>query len=366
MQQMSDWLVPSQIDLSALLGLVQHIGAFVLVFGVLVFIHELGHFLVAKWSGVKVHEFALGFGPAIVSRRVGETLYALRMIPLGGFVKLAGIEPTENLPEEARGDEVEDGERAFHRHPVSHRLAILAAGPLMNLLLAVLIFAGLFMTTAPVIHRVLEGSPAEAGGLLPGDALLAVDGEIDLFSPVGLIRRAGERPVELTLLRNGERITVTVTPRRNAEGVPMVGIELTQGPTAFYRGFGESFVAGAQLTGAMLREFFSYVRSLVVGEAEPELAGPVGIFQLTGDAAAQGWSNLAVFTALLSINLAVFNLLPIPILDGGGMLFVLIEAVRGRPLRPEAKGMAQMVGLTLLLLLTLFATAQDLGRLFGS
>lgn len=363
MQLVTELLVPLQVDLTAFAGTLQNIVAFIVVFGMLVFFHELGHFLVAKLNGVRVHEFALGFGPAVVQKRWGETLYAIRVIPLGGFVKLAGMEPTENLPEALAGTD-EDGERAFHRKSPLQRMSILAAGPVMNFVLAILIYAALFMTLAVSVVNVYDGLPADRGGLRPGDLIVGINGESVRGLNAGeLIRRiqaAGEAPVRLEIVRNGVTEHLEVTPTIDPErGVPILGVELTMVSAGIQQGVVKSLIDGVKYTGSMIRTFFFGISEILTGREPAKLSGPIGIFQLTGVASQAGLLTLLQLTALLSINIAIFNLLPIPILDGGGLLFVLIEMIRRRPLSARSKGIAQMIGLSLLLLLLIFATIQD-------
>ena len=369
MQLVSELLVPLQIDLTQFAGTLQNVVAFIVVFGMLVFVHELGHFLVAELNGVQVHEFALGFGPALFQKRWGETLYAIRVIPLGGFVKLAGMEPTENLPDELVGTN-EDGERAFHRKHPLQRMAILAAGPLMNFVLAVLIYAGLFMTLAVAVVNVHEGLPADVAGLQPGDLIVGINDEnVRGLNAGELIRRiqaVGEQPVRLEVVRDGAVEHLVVTPTIDPErGVPILGVELTMVPAGIQQGIMKSLGDGIRYTGSVIKTFYFWISEVFAGRAQAELSGPIGIFQLTGAASQAGILALLQLTALLSINIAIFNLLPIPILDGGGLLFVIIEMIRRRPLSARSKGIAQMIGLSLLLLLMIFATIHDIEN-FGS
>lgn len=349
-----------------IVGLVQNVGWFVVVFSILVFIHELGHFLVAKWSGVRVHEFALGFGPALIKKRVGETLYAFRIIPLGGFVKMAGMEPTEEMREDPDDSGIEDDERAFHRQPVLNRLAIIAAGPIMNLALAILIYAVVVSNLVVIVGNVVPDSPAEQAGLQAHDRLVSVGGQRVLSIEHVLIgiQEAKGAPVTFLVDRDGKRESIPVQPEVDiTTGIPMVGIELTTGVGTVRRPVGESLTAGVEQTWLATTELVRTLGRMIAGQEKPQLAGPIGIFQLTGTFADLGIIPLLSFMAMLSVTLGVFNLLPIPILDGGAILFLLIEWIRGRPLNPEHKGLAQVVGLSLLLLLMLFATLQDVTRL---
>lgn len=350
---------------SGILGISQNIVSFIVIFGVLVFIHELGHFLVAKWSGVRVHEFALGFGPTFLRKQVGETLYALRIIPLGGFVRLAGMEPTDPMSEEEI-PETENDDRAFHRRPVGHRLAILAAGPIMNLLLAALIYSIVLSGLVVSVGNVVPGSPAEHYGLQAEDRLVSVGGRRVLTVQQVLegIQESNGSPVTVVVDRQGKREVFNVQPEiDSATGIPVIGIELRMDTGTARRPLGESIVVGVQQTATSVKELVLTLGRMITGTVAPELAGPIGIFQMAGESAQGGSMTILLFMAVLSISLGVFNLLPIPVLDGGGILFVLIEGIRGRPLNPEFRGIAQLVGLSLLFLLLIYATMQDIRRL---
>lgn len=343
----------------------QSIAAFIFVFGLLVVFHEFGHFIAAKLSRVRVDEFAVGFGPPVLRRRVGETVYALRLIPLGGFVRLAGMDALDR--EEPRSAEAEPGQGFdFRDRPVWARMAIYAAGPAMNILLAIVLFALIYSGLSVQITGVLPGSPAEEAGLQPGDRLVSIDGEPVVTSEtvIRAVRAAGERPVELTVSRRGGRIDMAVTPRWDPDrGNLMLGVELMMGLGPPRQGAGISLAAGWRQTWGTVAELGRLIGRMIAGKEEPELAGPIGIFQITGSAAEGGLLVLLSITAALSVHLALFNLLPIPVLDGGALLFLAIEAVRGRPLSPEHRGLAQMIGLSLLLMLLVYATLQDLRRL---
>lgn len=358
--QLTNWLATLNLGSIAL-----NIISFVVVLGVLVFIHELGHFAVAKWSGVRVHEFALGFGPAILKRRIGETLYAVRILPLGGFVKMAGMEPTETLQDDV--DETENDERAFHRRPISHRLAIIAAGPLMNLALAVVLHAIVISMLVVTVGMVSPNSPAEQAGLQAGDRFVSVAGRrvVTMDQVLQGIHESAGGPVRVVVDRNGENHSLLVHPvvEDGEQGVPRIGIEMMMGLGAERRPVGESLVVGAQQTWANIVTLIQTLGRFVTGQEKMEVAGPIGIYQMTGAFVEGGAITMLSFVAALSISLGVFNLLPVPILDGGGIMLLIIEAFRGRPLSPETRGMAQLVGLSLLLLLLMYATFQDLSRL---
>lgn len=362
LHHLSGWL--AAVDLW---GTVQNLLRFVVVLGVLISVHELGHFLVAKWSRVRVHEFAIGFGPALLKKRIGETLYAVRALPLGGFVRMAGMEPAENLPAEA--DPAEDDPRAFHRRPIPYRFAIIAAGPVMNLLLAVILNAVVISMVVVTVGNVIPGSPAAEAGLMPGDRFVSVAGRgvITLDHVLSGIQESEGEPVRIVVERDGERHVVLVQPEFDAEqGVPMIGIEVMMRHGDERRPLLESLRAGAEQTWESIVALVKTLYLTITGQVPADLAGPLGIYQMTGTFARGGTIAFLSFVSALSISLGILNLLPIPVLDGGGLLLLAIEAVRGKPLSPEARGTAQLIGLSLLLLLLLYATFQDLSRFVGS
>src|SRR5690606_26938950 len=273
------------------------------------------HFIAAKLSRVRVDEFAVGFGPPVLRRRVGETVYALRLIPLGGFVRLAGMDALDR--EEPRSAEAEPGQGFdFRDRPVWARMAIYAAGPAMNILLAIVLFALIYSGLSVQITGVLPGSPAEEAGLQPGDRLVSIDGEPVVTSEtvIRAVRAAGERPVELTVSRRGGRIDMAVTPRWDPDrGNLMLGVELMMGLGPPRQGAGISLAAGWRQTWGTVAELGRLIGRMIAGKEEPELAGPIGIFQITGSAAEGGLLVLLSITAALSVHLALFNLLPIPV-----------------------------------------------------
>lgn len=332
-------------------------GSFILVFGTIVLFHELGHFAVAKAFGVRVFEFAVGIGPVIARARRGETQYSLRALPLGGFVKLAGMDAALRSEDELAGD---DG-RNFNRRPLWQRMAIIAAGPFMNFFLAFLLIAGYYMAVyvPPTVTGVLPGSPAAVQGLRPGDVILAIDGEPTKTAD-DVIRKTQPNagvPMAVDIEREGERLTLIVTPRADADaGVGMMGIELTSqnrlGP----------FAAASQAVKDVGRGTVGIVRAIgemITGRSAVDLRGPVGIIMITGEAAKRGFEALITLAIGLNLNLGLLNLLPIPVLDGGWLVLLGWEGLRGRPLEPEQQGMAQFIGLVIIVLLMIFAFYQD-------
>jgi regulator of sigma E protease len=344
----------------------------VVILGVLIFVHELGHFLVAKWAGVTVLRFSLGFGPKLFGFKRGDTEYRLSAIPLGGYVKMLGEDP---------GDEVEEENRAtsFSDQPVSKRIAIVLAGPSSNFLLAIIIFAFIYafsgipqLTTE--IGSVSADSPAEQAGLQAGDRVVTINGQaIDHWEELsGLIEKLGEQPLSLQIERAGESSTVMVTPRvtevKNIFGEPVrravIGItasgkisvkEANPAYAVYY-----SFVQ----TWHLSKLFVVTVGKLLEGVVSVKtLGGPILIAQMAGQQANEGLLHLVHFLALISVNLAVLNLLPIPVLDGGHILFFTIEGLLGRPLGQRKIEWAQKAGMLVLIVLMIFVFYNDIMRL---
>lgn len=334
--------------------------AFIVVFGTIVFFHELGHFTVAKLAGIRVYEFALGFGPLLASRTRGETKYSLRIFPLGGFVRMAGMDEAADKSEEL-GEE--EASRSFQNKSLPWRLATIAAGPLMNFVLAVILFTLYFMlvTVPPTISQIEPDSPAEIAGLQVQDSFVAVNGEkIDHTEQViELIKASPERELELTILRKKELIKIQITPRQeNGEGKIGVGISISKPRypllISVKGGFTQTWAVTSQLVKDLAR--------MITGKQKADISGPIGIVQIVGETARQGLPDLLILAIILNINLGLLNLLPIPVLDGGWLVILVVEAVRGKPLSPEARGVVQFIGLALLVLLMIFATFKDLSR----
>lgn len=333
--------------------------ATVLVFGVLILIHELGHFLAARRAGVRVHEFALGFGPRLLSTRRGNTMYSLRAVPLGGFVRMAGMHPVED-----DWDDIPPRER-FLDQSIGTRASIIAAGPAMNILLAVLLFALVFSAVGlaePTLRvaRVSPGMPAQEAGLQPGDEITAVAGRpVNNWEQLarGIQGRPGE-PTELEIIRDGERLTLTVTPLEQAPGYGIIGIEpeIINKRTPPLQAVGE----GILWTGRVIVSFFDGLARLFAGQGGADIIGPVGIGQHIGEATRMGLANVLLLAAVLNANLALINLLPIPALDGSRLVFLVWEWIRGRPVDPDKEGFVHFVGFALLLVLAILITYRDI------
>lgn len=350
--------------------------AFLVVLGVLVFIHELGHYLAARMVGVHVETFSIGFGRAITSwtDRQG-TVWKLAWLPLGGYVKLHGQERPEDVTSDVQALWQEG--RTFHEKQVAARAFVVAAGPLANFLLAAVLFAGLYATlgkpVAPertdppaVIGDVVANSAAAKAGLKAGDRILSIEGKpIERFSELqATISAAPGQTLALRVLRGNSEISATATVEaRGTTGV--LGVRSAAPPPVFEPvGLGASLVGGVVRTWDVSAQTLSGLWQMITAQrGTEELGGPLRIAQLSGQVAQLGVASLVSFIAVLSVNLALINLFPIPILDGGHLLFYLAEAIRGKPLPPRAQEYGMRAGLAVILALFVFATWNDLGHL---
>ena len=335
--------------------------AFIIVLGPTIFFHELGHFIVPKAVGVRVHESALGFGPVLWKRRKGDTVYSVRGLPLGGFVKLAGMD----LPEDEADMVTDDDEKSFLSKSLWQRLAVIAAGPIMNLVLATLLFA-LYMglvVIPPTVHVVEPESPAAAAGLLAGDEITEVAGQkIQSIKEINqIVANYEAQEITVGISREGQRLALVITPELDPElNRARLGIGMVEKPR---ESVGRALLSGLERTYFVSRDIILAISRMITGKIEPDIAGPIGIFQLVGESASRGVFFVLFIAGVLSVNLGLFNFLPIPVLDGGWLVLIIWEAIRGRPLEPEQRGIVQFIGLAFLLLLMLFATYKDLLRL---
>lgn len=336
------------------------LAASIFVFGLLIFFHELGHFIVAKSVGIKVPEFSIGFGPKLVGILRGETSYNFRLIPLGGFVRMAGMEPDEEGVEE---------ERAFHNKPLRQRVGVISAGPLMNFLLAILLMGlvfgiqGIPQNATSVLEQVMPDSPAAAAGLEPGDKIIGIDGQRteSVQKITRFINRNPGKEVMLTVNREGRTFPVKVVPRENEAGQGMIGVVFSLevekvGPLM-------AIIKGIDYTVRVTALIIVFLGQMIVQQVPVEVAGPVGIVTEIGRAAQFGFIQLLQLAAFLSINLGLFNLLPIPALDGGRLLFLGWEGIRGRPVDPTKENFIHLIGFALLMLLIVVITYSDIAKL---
>jgi len=347
--------------------------SFVVVLGVLVFVHELGHYLAARWRGVHVEAFSIGFGQALFSwtDKLG-TVWKIAWIPLGGYVKLHGQERPQDVTPEERANWIAG--HTFHEKSVGSRAIVVAAGPVANFLLAIVLFTFLFATVGrpvvqPVVGEVVADSAAAHAGLRPDDRIVSIDGApIATFEDIQKIIsvRPGQT-MPLVVERDGTDATLTVTTeaRTDAGGV-RVGMLGIKGGRVTYEhvSLAASVAGGVAQTWDVTRQTFEGLAQMLSGKRGTEdLGGPLRIAQLSGQVAQLGFASLVSFIAVLSINLGLINLFPIPILDGGHLLFYAAEAIRGRPIPPRAQEYGFRAGLALLACLFVFATWNDLSHL---
>lgn len=332
--------------------------AFLFVFGLLTIFHELGHFLMAKKAGILVEEFGVGLGPKLWSQQRGETMYSIRLFPLGGFVKMLGEEDSSE----------NDDARSFHRQPPAKRLLVIGAGPFMNFILAALLFALIFfMVGVPVkqaeIGAVIPDSPAHHAGIESGDEIIAIeDSKIEAWTEIipAISPRAG-KPTNVTIKRNEQIFTVILTPELVDDGEQrgVIGIERAMKEHLPWA----SLYWGARQTLGTTIFILDRVVEMIVQRQATDVSGPVGIVQAVGEVARTGFVNVLSLAAILSVNLGLFNLFPIPMLDGGQLILISWEGIRGKRLGPEQEGAIRLIGVLLLLALLAMATYQDLRRL---
>lgn len=362
-----------------MIDLFNAIWPFLVVITVIVFFHELGHYWVARRNGVHVEVFSIGFGQELFgwTDRAG-TRWKFAILPLGGYVKMLGQNDTG--PDARARPSWSEAERAgaFPEKGVGQRIAIVLAGPLANFVLAIVLFAGVFAfvgqsRTLPEATAVIEGSAAERGGLLAGDRIVAVDGmAIERFDELQFIVVTSPGvPLLLDVERDGHRLALTVVPDGvmeddgfgNQRRIGRLGIQTDK--VAFERVPPvEAVLAGVEETYLWCVRIMDFLGKILSGtQSSRELAGPLGIAQMSGSVAEHGLPQLVLFTAILSVNLGMINLFPVPMLDGGHLVFYVIEAVRGRPLSERAQQYGFVVGLGLVVALFLFVTFNDLARI---
>jgi len=369
-------------------GVVAYLIPFLFVLSLVVFFHELGHFLVARWCGVRVLVFSIGFGPEIIgfNDRHG-TRWKISAIPLGGFVKFFGDENAASVPDSARAASMDADERAhsFMFQPVAKRAAIVVAGPLANFLLAIVIFAGVFMlygkqTMSARVDSVQPDSAAAAAGFKPGDVVMAINGRsVENFTEMQRIvgSSAGES-LAITVDRDGTQLILNATPALkevkdnfgNVQRIGILGISRSMAPEDLKLhpvAPPQAVVLAVTETWSVIERTLSYIGGVIAGrEAANQLGGPIRIAQMSGQVASFGFVPLIQLAAVLSVSIGLLNLFPIPLLDGGHLLFYLIEGIRGRPLSERAQEVGFRIGLAIVLMLMIFATFNDIVHLATS
>jgi regulator of sigma E protease len=344
-----------------------------------VFFHELGHFLVARWCGIRVLVFSLGFGPEIAgfTDRLG-TRWKLSAIPLGGYVKFFGDENEASVPDPSTLAAMSEEERkqSFFGQSVGRRAAVVVAGPLTNFILAIVLFAAVFMVVGkqiavPRVSAVESGSPAAVAGFQPGDLVTAIDGRrIDNFVDMQrIVGFSGGHPLTIVVDRGGVPVTLTATPEmKNNRGI--LGVTRSNQPGDVRVESVAPLDAvklGVDKTWFIVETTLSYIRDVFVGrQSADQIGGPIGIARISGQVAELGWGALIDFIAVISVSIGLLNLFPVPLLDGGHLLFYLIEAVRGRPLSERAQEVGFRIGLAIVVMLMIFATVNDILHLRAS
>ncbi|MBW2490691.1 MAG: RIP metalloprotease RseP [Deltaproteobacteria bacterium] len=347
----------------------------IIVLGVLIFFHELGHFLVARLLGVGVERFSLGFGPKLIGKKIGITEYRISAIPLGGYVKMVGESPDSEL-------DPSDIPISFTHKHVFKRILIVAAGPLFNIFLAVIIFFGIFQISGllilkPSIGDVNEGTPAYMAGLKKDDLVVSIDGaNISSWEDMAnAIMASKGKTIAISVIRGDTILTKNVTQEvkkfknifnedvdRYVIGITASG-EVLKKDLNLFQSFSESIIQTYQITALTIKG----VVKLFQGTVSPKtLGGPIMIAQMAGQQAKEGVVNLIFFIALISINLAILNFLPIPVLDGGHLLFFFIEAIKGRPVSIKVREISQQAGIFVLILLMIYVFYNDIARVFLS
>ena len=360
---------------------------FVFVLTIVVFFHELGHFAVARWNKVKVDAFSVGFGPELFGfNDKHNTRWKLCAIPLGGYVKFLGDQDASSKTDHAALDRMSADERegAFEDKAVWRRAAVVAAGPIANFILASVIYTGFFyyygeVKIAPIIGEIQENSAAEAAGFKVGDKVITIQGsEITGFMDIARYTQvSSDAPLEFVVERDGKTLELTAIPRMtkrkdqfgNDFQTGLVGIGTGDNPDNIIRtplGMVDSFVKSLDSIGLIISRTYHFVRELIVGKQDAsQLRGPLGIGQMTSQVATLGILQLIQLAAALSVSIGLMNLLPVPMLDGGHLVFYAVEAVRGKALDPKTQDIAFRIGLTCVLMMMLFATSNDIIRLLG-
>jgi regulator of sigma E protease len=369
-------------------GVVGYLVPFLFVLSLVVFFHELGHFLVARWCGVRILVFSIGFGPEIVgfNDRYG-TRWKIAAIPLGGYVKFFGDDNAASVPDTERLAAMDEAEKSqsFVFQPVAKRAAIVVAGPVANFLLAIVIFAGIFMfygkqSMTARVDTVQPDSAAAAAGFQPGDLVMAINGSAigDFADMQRVVSDSAGEPLNITVDRKGTQLVLKATPalkeiKDNFGNVHRIGIlgitrstapeDLKFQPVPAPR----AVWMGVQETWFVVDRTLSYIGGVVVGrESADQLGGPIRIAQMSGQVATAGFVALLHLAAVLSVSIGLLNLFPIPLLDGGHLLFYGIEALRGRPLSERAQEVGFRIGLAIVLMLMIFATFNDIVHLATS
>lgn len=341
--------------------------ASIFVFGLLIFSHELGHFLVAKKTGVRVLEFSMGMGPKLFGWTKGDTLYALRLLPLGGYVRMAGMDQEEGEEELAPASDP----GSFMNKSVLQRMAVIFAGPFMNFVVAMLLFVAVFTyigvpseSTNNEIGGLVQGGVAQKAGVQQGDKIIAINGKqtptwADLTQ---VIHSSANKELLLEIEHQGKIRQIKVTPKLDPQYKQgMIGI--TNAVVFAKKGTLQAAGFGLQRTWDFTKFILVSIVQMITGKMKADVGGPVAIVSAIGQGAAQGWANLLGLTGMLSIQLGLLNLFPIPALDGSRLVFLAVEGLRGKPIDPSKENFIHLIGFALLILLMVVITYNDILRL---
>lgn len=355
----------------------------ILLFGFIIFIHELGHFLFAKLYKVRVLKFSIGFGPKIIGKKIGDTEYLLSAIPLGGYVKMLGedIEDDEKNKAQQQSqlpyDPINDP-HSFRNQSIPKRMAIVFGGPLFNLLTAVFIFFAIYSygvpALLPIVGEVLDNTPAQRSGMQKADKIVAInDREIKQWTEMtDIIYKNANKPLKFSILREGQQIQLTITPEPKTtkdifgeeKTVGLIGIKPSDNVITLQSNPIEAMQRAFAKTGEIIYLTFVGIVKLIQRIIPADnIGGPILIFQLAEKTASTGFVSFFLFAAVISINLGILNLLPIPILDGGHIMFMTIEAIIRRPINEKVIMISQKVGLALIIMLMAFAMYNDIFRI---
>lgn len=332
----------------------------ILIFCVLIFIHEFGHFITAKLSGMTVHEFSIGMGPKLFGFGK-KTAYSVRLLPIGGYVKLEGEDGDSNDP------------NAFCHKSAFKRFCVLVAGALMNIILGFVVFTIVFSSVDAVstnkVDSVIAGSAFDKAGIKPGDKIIRMEGKeistsVHIYDDISMfIYMNGENSAKITFERDGKTFVKEITPEFNSEeNRAMYGFRHKLENVSFGNVFYNSFWKCIYVIKSVILSIWWLICGIVPASS---MSGPVAIVGYIGDAAKLGWRNVLEFAGFISVNLGVMNLLPIPALDGGRIMFLIIEKIRGKKMKPEHEGMVNFVFLALLLFLMLLVTFNDVLNIAG-
>ncbi len=370
--------------LTAVWSVAEYVLPFLFVLGLVVFFHELGHFLIGRWCGVKVEAFSLGFGPELFgfNDRYG-THWRVAALPLGGYVKFLGEANGASMAEEAALKALPPEERkaSFSAQKVWRRAAIVAAGPVANFILAIVIFTGIFFIHGrsillPIVESVAAGSAAEAAGFQPGDQIVSIDGaKIDSFEEMQrIVQTSSDTELNFTVDRGGKLVELTATPQRRDVTTPfgttrvgVLGIQSKAKPENWHvqtYDLGESVKLAGSETWFVITRTGRYLAGLLAGqESADQLSGPIRIAEISGEMAKIGPAALLNLAAILSISVGLLNLLPVPLLDGGHLIYYGVEAMRGKAMNERAQQFGFKIGIMLVTSLMIFATYNDILRL---